>query len=1258
MTERPPTPRADQADLPTAPMDPVELEDTLHPVRTRDSAANPPGGSGPAGSDQGGSNQGGSNQGDSDSGSTRRLVSATALMAAGTMSSRILGFVRVMLLAALFANGTNQADMFELATVIPTSLYILFAGGALNTVLVPQIVRAVNNDPDGGEAYTNRIMTAFLLLVGAFAVVLTIAAPLVIGVYAADDWKAPQNAALYQSMVFLGYLCLPSVFFYGVFFLLGQVLNAHDRFGPMMWAPIANNVVQVGVLLVYLGVWGTSDGSQPFTTPQALLLGGGATLGIASQTLVMVWFMRKIDFRFRPRFDLRGTGLGHTFHLAKWTLGFVLVNQLALVVVNKLATSATVGGDGAGLAAYGRAYLIWILPHSLITVSLATAMLPSASRLAAAGDLVGVRRETMRTIRLATTVLLPAAAAFIALAMPVTSLMFGQGAGAKDSHYIGWTLIAFAIGLVPFTVQYVCLRAFYALEDTRSTFWQQCVIAALNVLFAIAFVIPVDRPDLVAPGLALAYSLSYVFGLGLSFARLSRRLPGLSATKVIRHLVRVGLAVAPGAVLAWWITTRVGDSMLMQVLGLVGGVLAAVALFFLFARLLRITEVTEIVATLLRRRGRAEQADEGTPAEQAGDTSDETAHLAALEEERDVVSVPFPEGDEEPYAPFVPYVDHDEPDTMEDVEDTAEDVHPVKVRAGLELAGRYRLEEVLVRRATTQTWRAFDEVLSRPVLIHLLPSAEDHDDIMVAARRAAIATDSRFLRVLDVGRPTAEESVRVDSETGEEKANGLGAYIVCEFAPGVSLESLLASGPLSALEAAWLVREVADALAGMHAQGLYHQRISPDTVVITAAGNVKIVGFLLEAEMSPSHHPIASTSDPEVVDVMDIGRLLYCTLVSRWPGGHAYGMASAPTDNDGQLFTPRQVRAGVSPALDRICDQILSDLPRGKEAPLRTAAEVADELGRVLGTADASHDLERRMRYPVPVVQMDEEEPIPAQSPMSAYTQADTADMYFGGAQVSADQADADAPTQGLAAVATPASAGEPTVNTGIAPGGGLTGRSDRSGRSPASPPRPPGSRPSMRRPWITRLVVLGLVVLIGSLVAVALQRNPRTPQTAPTPTPRPAPTALALVSATDFDPQGDSREENRAQAPLAIDGKPETAWTTVTYRNPTMDKDGVGIIVDLGRPVSVAEAKVLLKGTGTTFDLRVPATGADTRTTPPTDSVKDWTSVASVANAGESAEVKLDQPVVTRFVLVNLTQLPKTAQGHQGGVAEVTFAG
>ena len=535
-------------------------------------------------------------------------------MAAGTALSRVMGFFRLMLLVFLFGNGTRQAEMFTIANTVPNSMYILLAGGVLNTVLVPQIVRAIKGDPDGGEAYTNRIMTAGLVVLAAITVVLTLLVPVIIWLYSAEGWKAPELSAQYSSMVLLAYYTMPQVFFYGVYVLAGQVLNARDKFGPMMWAPIANNVVSIVVLLVFWAVFGSTDTRAAFTDGQVLLLGLGSTLGIVAQAAVLIPFLRAAGYRYRPRWDFRHTGLGKTFRLAKWTLGFVLVSQAAYVVVSRLATGATVGGRGAGLLAYANAHAVWILPHSLITVSLATAMLPAASRLAAAGDRAGVAEETMRTARLATTVLLPAAVAFCVLGLPLAHLIFGFGRGAADASFVGTALMAMAVGLVPFTIQYICLRAFYALEDNRTTFFLQCLIAGTNVVLGVVAVLVLNRASLVATGLAAAYSVAYLIGVQVSFRVLRRRLPDLRGEILVRHCVRLLLAVAPAAAAAWlicWAITARWTSQLALGLALALAGLVAVGLFVVMARLLKITEVTQIVGTLLRRGNRSEASPAG-----------------------------------------------------------------------------------------------------------------------------------------------------------------------------------------------------------------------------------------------------------------------------------------------------------------------------------------------------------------------------------------------------------------------------------------------------------------------------------------------------------------------------------------------------------------------------------------------------------------------------------------------------------------------
>ena len=255
-------------------------------------------------------------------------------------------------------------------------------------------------------------------------------------------------------------------------------------------------------------------------------------------------------------------------------------------------------------------------------------MLPSASRLAAAGDLAGVADETTRTIRLAVTALLPASVAFLVLGSAGRPSCSSASARAPATPPTSATaLMALAIGLVPFTVQYVCLRAFYALEDTRTTFFLQCLIAAANVVFGVAVVTLLDRPALVATGLGLAYSLAYAIGVLVSFRRLRRKLPDLNGEALVRHCIRLIVAVAPAAAVAWlivWLFTGWSGSRLVLALGLVVGSLVAVLMFLVAARLLHIREVTDIVATLRRRGGK--DRDRGRSANAADPTTRRFGH--------------------------------------------------------------------------------------------------------------------------------------------------------------------------------------------------------------------------------------------------------------------------------------------------------------------------------------------------------------------------------------------------------------------------------------------------------------------------------------------------------------------------------------------------------------------------------------------------------------------------------------------------------
>jgi putative peptidoglycan lipid II flippase len=548
-----------------------------------------------------------------DQGDQTRILSSTAVMAAGTVVSRLSGFVRSALLVAALGN-VLHADLFNIGNTVPNMLYILVAGGIFNAVLVPQLVRAMRNDPDGGEAYTNRVVTAAVLFLALVTVVLVLAAPWVMSLYLDPRFDDPALAAQRESVIDFARYCLPQVFFYGTFVLLGQILNSRGRFGPMMWAPIANNVIAVAVLVIYLVAFGPAseaEQTEAFTSGQEALLGLGSTLGIVVQLLILLPFLRSAGFTFRPRFDLRDTGLGHTLRLGVWTVLFVVVNQIAYTVVVRLASGGTAaavdGGTGTGYTVYAQSFLIVMVPHAVITVSLATAILPRLSDRANEGDHAGLARTLGMSLRSALSVVLPFALLLPVIASDVAHVVWGWGAGRNDFGLFAPTLSLFGVGLVFFTVHFLTLRGFYALERTRTVFWIQCVIATTNVAAAIILVSLATAED-TSPALVLAYTASYVVGSTLSYLVLRRLLGGLETRRLVRFVVRlilaaaVSTAVAYGAKLA---LDQMGTSPNQAIAAVRAAIITGVdiGVFLAAARLLRLREVTEVVGTITRRLG-------------------------------------------------------------------------------------------------------------------------------------------------------------------------------------------------------------------------------------------------------------------------------------------------------------------------------------------------------------------------------------------------------------------------------------------------------------------------------------------------------------------------------------------------------------------------------------------------------------------------------------------------------------------------------
>lgn len=537
------------------------------------------------------------------------LLKSSAVMAAGTMVSRLTGFIRsAMIVSALGL--ALLGESFQIAYQLPTMIYILTVGGGLNSVFVPQLVRAMKEDEDGGEAYANRLLTLVMVALAALTTLAWLAAPLLVRALSVPVSNDP--AANDVAVTFTRYF-LPSIFFMGVHVVMGQILNVRGRFGAMMWTPVLNNIVIIVTLGTFIWVYGTAADSKMEVTnipPEGLrLLGVGVLLGLVVQALAMIPYLRETGFRIRLRFDWKGHGLGKAAMLAKWTILFVLANQAGALVVTQLATASVKDTDiaGTGFSAYSNAQLIWGLPQAIITVSLMAALLPRISRSAAEDDGGAIRDDISQGLRTTAVAIVPIAFGFVSLGIPMCTLMFGSS-GTEAATNMGYMLMAFGLGLIPYSVQYVVLRAFYAYEDTRTPFYNTVIVAAGNAIASgICYLVLPARWAVV--GMAASYGLAYVIGVGVAWRRLRKRLGGdLDGARVLRTYARLCIASVPAALLSgaacYGVVQTLGQGVLGSLAALLAGGAVLFGVFFVAARRMRIEEVNSLVGMVRGRLGR------------------------------------------------------------------------------------------------------------------------------------------------------------------------------------------------------------------------------------------------------------------------------------------------------------------------------------------------------------------------------------------------------------------------------------------------------------------------------------------------------------------------------------------------------------------------------------------------------------------------------------------------------------------------------
>lgn len=535
------------------------------------------------------------------------IIGQTSGMAAGTLASRITGVFRDIALVAAIGTGIFS-DTYSVANSIPNIIYILIAGGAINAVFIPALIRHMEDDEDSGKQFTDQLLTLVGLVLLGIVVLALLLAGFIVHLYATRLWT-PQE---FEVATFFARWCLPQIFFYGLYTLAAQILNSRNSFVLPMYAPIINNIIVIGTALIFISVMTQVPTADSVSQTQLNLLGFGTTLGVMAQALILIPALKKSGYNYRPNFKFRNVGNGKVGSLAKWTVGFVLVNQITFLVISNLTTlaNALVAGNpsltAVGFTSYQKGQLMMMLPHSIITVSVITALLPRLSKQAHDKDLAAFGGELSASLRLVSALIIPSAVFLVATGPWIGSLLYGYGASTTEQGAaLGAVAAVFALGLPAFSLFYVLLRSYYAQENTKTPFLINLGFNALHLLIGVSLFMVLSQEFKVA-GLALGYSISYVITCAVTWRRVSARVPELRNNGHLRLISRVLLASTIAGLLAY-LLVRLSIASELGISALRLG--AAIALFatsfsFLylgFAKLFRITEVWAVLALVRRK---------------------------------------------------------------------------------------------------------------------------------------------------------------------------------------------------------------------------------------------------------------------------------------------------------------------------------------------------------------------------------------------------------------------------------------------------------------------------------------------------------------------------------------------------------------------------------------------------------------------------------------------------------------------------------
>ncbi len=1254
--ERPGRPAAPAGGEATPPPD--ALGARQEPTR-QETARQDPAGEGRApnsGAHHGGEPEGRVPQG----GGRASVLASTGSMAIATLISRITGFFKVLLTAAVL--GPAMASAFTVSNTLPNLVSELVLGAVLTAIVIPVLVRAERDDADGGAAFMRRLFTVAMTIFGIATVVSVAAAPWLSQLMVGDD----SEVDLGLSTAF-AYLLLPQIIFYGAGGLLTAILNTRSVFKPGAWAPVVNNVVAITVLVLFAVMPGEITlNPVDMGTPKLLVLGIGTTLGVMCQALVLVPAIRRQRIDLRPLWGI-DPRLKKFAGMAVAIIVYVAISQVGMVVTTRIAANA----DAAGPAIYNFVWLLLQVPYGILGVTLLTAVMPQLSRNAAAGDNRAVVDDLTMSTKLTMLALLPVVMFFTFDGPGIGRALFNYGAfGGDSATLLGITLSASAFTLIPYAMVLLQLRVFYAREEAWTPTF--IIIGIMGVKTVLSLIAPVlVAPEHVVVALGTANGLGFVAGVIVGGYLLRRSLGHLNLGSILRDsaLILLASAVGVATMLLLDLVTGLHDIAgrgrgLTSVVAVgVDGIVMLTVTVLVLSRM-RIPMVDQVGGSLGRALARLlpaaiiparwRPAPGGPPTQAVPDTAtarggeyrrpvraDEDLRYA----DADAYRTPVPQQDEPRRAPLfsgpgqplpdllVPYAGFDTTtyDPILPRVDAAlrklkvTETHAAAQRAAsgrsargprlipgaMVAGGRYRL---LVRHGGVgglQFWKALDTRLDRDVALTFIDAdgtgqSADADGILTRTLRLGKINAPGLARVLDVVRSAS------------------GGIVVSEWTEGSALHEVARTTP-PADGSARAVAVLASAAEEAHRAGTELSIDHPDRIRITPDG-AAVLAF-------PATLPGATQAD----DVHGLGATLYALLTDEWPApqdhptGEIGGFRTALVGPQGLPTEPHVVRAAVPFEISAVAMRAIQG-----GSGIRTAAtvqHVLEQAGRAPATPDGT---QRRLGRP----------------------------RTGHGAPPATEPATEPTPGQGEAPAPH---AGPGRIPPAGAPPQGTARRSRDFSLLLGKDPKGPSRRTMTMVLASLAVAVIAVVIFVmlqvgdvfgGGSDAPLTQQNiglnpTTTAQPAPETTAAPPPPASVPITPSSiavYSPQGVPDDPRGAS--LAIDGNTGTQWSTDQYfqQLPAL-KNGVGLMASFDRPV-----KVMTVG----IESPTPGTHVEIRTAPGPNTPIDQTRVIASADlTGQHTEIAVDPPVeqASDHVLVWITRLAPAGSRFQSKITELTFS-